>query len=60
MSHTAVPLPFGTKSIRILSDIEDYLEGVNTNEPHAFTPYYSADAVVRIMASPKTAQSNPV
>jgi hypothetical protein len=41
MSHTAAPLPFGTKSIRILSEIEDYLEGVNTNEPHAFTLLFS-------------------
>ncbi|KAJ6009619.1 hypothetical protein N7499_004984 [Penicillium canescens] len=53
MSHTAAALPFGTKSIRNLSDIEDYLEGLNTNDPRAFTPYYSKDAIFKWSGQPE-------
>ncbi|KAG2419173.1 hypothetical protein HFD88_002279 [Aspergillus terreus] len=53
MSHKVAPLPFGTKSMRTLSDIEDYLEALNTNEPCAFAPYYSADAVFKWSGQPE-------
>ncbi|KAJ5904877.1 uncharacterized protein N7473_001793 [Penicillium subrubescens] len=51
MSHKRA-WPFATKSIRSVSDLENYLEGLNTNDPLAFTPYYAPDAIFKWSGQP--------